>query len=149
MPTVLDVAAFILREKGGMTTMELQKLVYYSQAWCLVWFGEPLFPEEIQAWAYGPVCPALFYQHQGKLKVHSIEEGDPERVPAGRREAIRGVVKHYSTLTAQQLSDLTHYEDPWRIARGGLPASVRSTAPISHDSMRTYYGSLAASGQAS
>ena len=32
MASVTDVAAFILRERGQMTAMKLQKLVYYSQA---------------------------------------------------------------------------------------------------------------------
>ncbi len=33
MATVHDVAAYILEKRGPMTTMKLQKLVYYSQAW--------------------------------------------------------------------------------------------------------------------
>ena len=37
---VFDVAAYILEKIGSMTTMKLQKLVYYSQAWSLVWDGE-------------------------------------------------------------------------------------------------------------
>ena len=31
--------------------MKLQKLVYYSQAWSLIWDEKPLFEEEIEAWA--------------------------------------------------------------------------------------------------
>ena len=51
---VFDVAAYILEQKGSMTTMKLQKLVYYSQAWSLVWDEKPLFEEAIEAWANGP-----------------------------------------------------------------------------------------------
>lgn len=142
MNTVLDIAAFILSEKGAMSTMELQKLCYYSQAWSLVWFDEPLFSEPFEAWAYGPVCSALFSFHRGKFHVSSIDGGESERVPENRRDAIRGVIEHYSKLSAQQLSDLTHYEDPWRHARGGLPSSIRSNEIISHASMKTYYASL-------
>jgi uncharacterized phage-associated protein len=36
MTSVFDVAQYILRRKGQMTTWKLQKLVYYSQAWSLV-----------------------------------------------------------------------------------------------------------------
>jgi uncharacterized phage-associated protein len=32
-----DVAQFILERRGEMTAWKLQKLVYYSQAWSLVW----------------------------------------------------------------------------------------------------------------
>ena len=40
--TVFDAAAYILEQSGEMTAMKLQKLVYYSQSWSLVWDEEPL-----------------------------------------------------------------------------------------------------------
>ena len=43
MASVFDVAAYILEKQGEMTTLKLQKLVYYSQAWSLVWDEKPLF----------------------------------------------------------------------------------------------------------
>jgi len=42
---VIHVAAFILQQTGTLTTMKLQKLIYYGQAWSLVWDGEPLFQQ--------------------------------------------------------------------------------------------------------
>ena len=57
MATAHDVAAYILQKKGEMTAMKLQKLVYYSQAWSVVWDERPLFHEKIEAWANGPVVP--------------------------------------------------------------------------------------------
>lgn len=41
MKSVVDAAAFILDEYGTMTTMKLQKLAYYSQAYCLSLNGPP------------------------------------------------------------------------------------------------------------
>jgi uncharacterized phage-associated protein len=35
MASVLDVAQYILNRQGMMTTMKLQKLVYYVMAWSL------------------------------------------------------------------------------------------------------------------
>ncbi len=63
---VFDVAAYILEKKGIMSTMKLQKLVYYSQAWSMVWDEKPLFEENIEAWANGPVVRDLFYYHRGR-----------------------------------------------------------------------------------
>jgi hypothetical protein len=37
MASARDVAAYILSRQGRMTAMKLQKLVYYSQAWSVVW----------------------------------------------------------------------------------------------------------------
>ena len=65
MSNVFDTATYILEKLGPMSTMKLQKLCYYSQAWSLVWDEEPLFPEEFEAWANGPVCSELFHKTQG------------------------------------------------------------------------------------
>ncbi|HSS48337.1 MAG TPA: type II toxin-antitoxin system antitoxin SocA domain-containing protein, partial [Thermoanaerobaculia bacterium] len=65
MTTVHNVAAYILQKQGEMTAMKLQKLVYYSQAWSLVWDEEPLFAERVEAWANGPVVPDLYREHKG------------------------------------------------------------------------------------
>ena len=43
MANAFDVAAYILEKKGEMTTLKLQKLVYYAQAWSLVWGRETSF----------------------------------------------------------------------------------------------------------
>ena len=64
MATVFDVAKYVLKQLGSITTMKLQKLVYYCQAWSLGWDGKPLFGENFEAWANGPVCPELFHKHQ-------------------------------------------------------------------------------------
>ena len=45
MRSVYDVAAYILQKSGELTTWKLQKLVYYSQAWSLVWDERALFPK--------------------------------------------------------------------------------------------------------
>ena len=67
--SVHDVAAYVLREAGAMSTVKLHKLVYYSQAWHLVWDEEPLFVEPIEAWANGPVVRALYDHHRGRFGV--------------------------------------------------------------------------------
>ena len=46
MANVFDVAKYILEKQGDMSTMKLQKLCYYAQAWSLVWDDRELFPEE-------------------------------------------------------------------------------------------------------
>ncbi len=60
MASALDVAQHILDIRGPMTTMKLQKLVYYSQVWSIVWDDDVVFNEEIQAWKNGPVVRELW-----------------------------------------------------------------------------------------
>ena len=75
MANVLDVAAYILKRKGSMTTWKLQRLVYYGQAWSLVRDDDALFPEEIEAWANGPVVRALYNAHRGKHRISRVCRG--------------------------------------------------------------------------
>jgi uncharacterized phage-associated protein len=141
MASVHDVAAYILKQKGTMTAMKLQKLVYYSQAWGLVWDEEPLFPERIEAWANGPVVFELYDRHRGVFKV-SEWEGDPGNLNKDQRETIESVVGFYGKYPSQQLSNMTHQEDPWKNARKGLGPGERGDREITHAAMAEYYGSL-------
>lgn len=113
MPNVFDVARYILRVCGPLSAMKLQKLVYYSQAWSLVWDDDPLFPEEIQAWANGPVVPDLYDIHRGLFKVEErFIPGEIENLSENQKETIDSVCDYYCKMNAQQLSDLTHHEQP-------------------------------------
>ena len=142
MATVFDVAAYILEQKGTVTTWKLQKLVYYSQAWSLVWDDKPLFGEEIQAWINGPVCPALYEEHKGKFNISVMRSGDPSALDKDQRGTIDAVLSSYGHRSPQWLSDLTHMEGPWQTARKGLQPRVRGNSEISLESMAEYYESL-------
>ncbi len=142
--TVLDVTSYILRRTGPITVMKLQKLVYYAQAWSLVWDERLLFREKIEAWAHGPVAPRLYDAHRGQFRVSRISGGDCRHLNPTQRETVDAVVKYYGKKTALQLSELTHREDPWREARAkaGLRPLERGHAEITRESMMEYYSSL-------
>ena len=141
MASVHDVAAYILRKRGEMTAMKLQKLGYYSQAWSLVWDEEPLFPERIEAWTNGPVVPELYRAHKGKFKLASWPKGSPSRLTAQQKKTIDAVLDYYGDRSSQWLSDLTHREAPWGDARKGLEPGDPCRREISHASMAEYYSS--------
>ena len=143
MASAHDVAAFILKEHGEMTAMKLQKLVYYAQAWSLVWDEAPLFPEHLEAWANGPVVPALYELHRRQFKVSEWPRGNPSILAKKERETVRAVLKFYGPRPSQWLSDLTHSEAPWLKARKGLDPGERGSRRISPASLAEYYGSLA------
>lgn len=142
MADVFDVSACILKKAGPMTAMKLQKIVYYAQAWALVWDERPLFGERIEAWANGPVCPDLYFAHQGDFTISSEPKGDAKKLTKNERETVDAILKHYGDKSAHWLSDLTHREAPWRDARRGLPDGERSSRVISHGAMAEFYGNL-------
>lgn len=142
MVSAHDVAAYVLEKQGPVSAMKLQKLVYYAQAWSLVWQKRPLFGEHIEAWANGPVIPALYSQHRGQFEVGRWPSGDPRKLSATDRTTVESVLRFYGGKSAQWLSDLTHSETPWKQARQGAPDGARSSAEISLASMREYYSTL-------
>lgn len=144
MASSLDVAAYILNKCGSMSTMKLQKLVYYSQAWSLVWDEAELFPADFEAWANGPVCRELYDVHRGKYRLGSGDIlGNPqEELTEEQRDSIDMVLKEYCDKSPQWLSDLTHQEDPWKNARIGIPDGCRGEVLITKEAMLEYYGSL-------
>ena len=139
---VFDVAAYILNKMGSMTTMKLQKLVYYSKAWSLVWDEKPLFEEDIEAWANGPVVRELFDYHRGMYKLSAIPIGNPRLLNQEQKETVNAVLEYYGDKSSQWLIELTHMEDPWNQAREGLPRMDRGNRKISLDAMADYYSSL-------
>lgn len=141
MVSVHDVAVYILQKINPISAMKLQKLVYYCQAWSLVWDEAPIFSEKIEAWANGPVVPELYDSHRGQFLVTTLS-GDSNQLSSASRDTIDAVLNFYGDKTAQWLSDLTHQEAPWREARRGLPEGERSTREITLESMAEYYSSL-------
>ncbi len=142
MANAHDVAAYILARKGAMTAMKLQKLVYYSQAWSLVWDETQLFPELIEAWANGPVVRELYELHRGQFMLDKWPSGATRNLTENEKDTINHVLEYYGDKASQWLSDLTHREDPWRKARQGLPMGVRGNEEITHAAMAEYYESL-------
>lgn len=144
MADVFDVAQYILEKQSTITAMKLQKLVYYSQAWSLVWDEKPLFNEEIQAWANGPVSPALYSEHKGMYNVDSISKGKSGNLTKEEIETIDVVLGAYGDKSSQWLSDRTHSEAPWVEARkkAGIEDGEMCRESISHAMMMEYYSSL-------
>jgi uncharacterized phage-associated protein len=144
MAGVLDVAEYMLKQHGQMTAMKLQKLVYYAQAWSLVWDEKPLFEERIEAWANGPVCPVLYRAHAGRYSLDTISwaSPNPDALSPPERETIDIVLTAYGDRTSQWLSDLTHSEAPWKDARRGLADGARGNNEITHAAMAEYFESL-------
>src|SRR3954465_14098926 len=98
-----------------MSAMKLQKLIYYSQAWHLVWVEEPLFVDPIEAWANGPVVRTVFDGHRGRFNVSPPwTRGNPDALDKAEQGTVDAVLDAYGELSGRTLSTLTHDEAPWR-----------------------------------
>ena len=151
---VVVVGDYITGLGGGVFTMfQVLKMALLSHGYTLAIRGKPLFVEEIQAWRYGPVIPALY----NALRVHGgapIPRLYSCRTPVigpdlgGRMGELAGMfepenleivektVETFRDYKAFQLSYITHMDgSPWKAAYGrdGL------YAPIEDGEMMSYY----------
>ncbi len=144
--TASHIANFFINffHKHGdyLTNLKLQKLLYFSQAWHLAFYENPLFDDEIQAWVHGPVVPNIYRQFK-KYEWHPIDEQPAEpKLNDSLVSYLKEIVDYYGNYSAYELEKITHTSKPWLLARKDLPDDAPSNEIISNESMRTYYQEL-------
>jgi uncharacterized phage-associated protein len=146
MPSVEDVAEWVVdfSKKHGdpVTNLKLQKLLYYAQAWYLALNDEPLFPEDIEAWVYGPVVPEVYQSFKENGAQPIKNDVDPPQLSEKLQDHLEEVLEVFGGYSSFQLEQMTHQEDPWKNARGDLPPDEPSNEKISHEDMKRYYRQL-------
>lgn len=142
-----DIAKYFLwrAEKEGkrITNKKLQKLLYYSQAWYLVFNdGKPLFKEKIEAWVHGPVIRSVynFFKQYGFNPINTSEIDNP--IDKDGTAFLDQIWDVYGELDAEYLEMLTHREKPWQDARQDLDSKERSGSVISLGAMKSFYQSM-------
>ncbi len=156
---IQDIARYIgltsLLKGLTISPLKLQKLLYYVQAWYMVFYGRENVPfsDKPQAWVNGPVYPVIFHVYKTKtanmcdhLKASDFYEGAPEK---GLEEIcdnihldfelLESIILLYGSKTQNDLIFLTHSEKPWVEMREGLRPFDRSERELSLDTMYQYY----------
>lgn len=120
---VLNIAKYILMTKRIFDKITLQKLLYYIQGMSLAYSNKPAFDEEIQAWKYGPVVPAVYYNDEEIRIMTELEMNDFDdecfnfeniNFDEDLTIIINDVVNTYGKLSGFTLAELTHDEEPWK-----------------------------------
>ena len=123
----------------NVTHLKVQKLLYFAQAWHLLALDRPLFEEDMQAWAHGPVVPSVFQVFKGNGWEALPINGDVEGIDEESEEILEQVVDIYGDYSAKRLEQITHAEDPWVVTRGDLAPEARCERPIPRELIRDYY----------
>lgn len=147
---VFDLALYILQVAGEMTTLRLQKLIYFCQAHALVWDDEPIFYEPIEAWANGPVVRELFNFHRGMYLVnenHFRKRGNIKKLSDEHIATIDIILSAYKDESTQRLTDDTHKEEVFIKAREGLKPLERGDRVMELVDIAFYYNSVLANEQ--
>jgi len=145
MADVIDVANYILEisreespdgESDPISNLKLQKLAYLCQGYALALHDEPLFPDPIEAWEHGPVCPPLYQavRKYGKLPITESIGDRKATLSENEKHLISMVCGFYRQYSAWGLRELTHREGPWK--------DTCRNAVITPDAMIGYFDSL-------
>lgn len=152
-----DIADFVLLycfENGiSISPLKLQKLLYYIQAWHLVYFDKQLlFEEKPQAWVNGPVYPTIYNRFKGILRYSELNKEntglssttleDKQQIldlDKEQYEFLNSIFHHYGMMEHDRLVFLTHAELPWSEKRDGLMPFEPSDNEISFETMFNYY----------
>lgn len=137
-----EIARYIIyhEEKAGrpVSNLRLQKLLYFVQAQFLVNKKEPCFLDRMEAWDFGPVVPAVYYQYRYYGSGVIPFQGNPS-FPIGpeNRQLIDSVLDYCSRYSTSTLVDKTHRQAPWKNAYAASQAGVGDE--ISNHSIYRYF----------
>jgi len=123
--SAFDVAAYII-SNHSITSWKLQKILYYCQAWSLVWEEEPLFIEKIVAYINGPVVKDLYDAYKRELYIFKSKGGDDKKLSRQQKHIIKKVIACYGNHTAQWINDVMSRECPWSDSIEGQEISITS-----------------------
>ena len=157
---IQDVASYcglvLLKEGMTISPLKLQKMLYYIQAWMMVFFDRQLlFDDKPQAWVNGPVYPQVYDRFRSIGRYDMMSKGDflqngtltegietlEQRLGLTKQQfdVLHKVIAIYGSKNQDQLVFMTHCEDPWSIARGDLGPFENSDNPISFNDMYSFY----------
>ena len=124
--------------------MKLQKLCYYAEGFFLAEHdGQDLFPENFQAWVYGPVCQKLYHRFKEYgWKAIDADNICDSQLPLNISEHLQNIVEAYGHYDGAALSRMTHEEAPWKEARGKLSELAPCEKVIKKQTMRDYFKSI-------
>lgn len=144
-----DVANHLINFARGhgdyLTPLKLQKLMFYADAWHMVLKdGQELIPDGFEAWVHGPVVRSI-YQRFNHYRWNPITEELPAPDLGDETvDFLNELYKVFGGFSGYELEQLTHQEEPWKTARGMLPADASCNEAINKDLTRRFYTQMAA-----
>ena len=142
--------ALLLRADAAgkrLTHVQVQKLLYFVQAWGLALHGSRVLQDGAEAWFYGPIYPAIYHElkHYGGspvanyLSEHDYDTGEmPALVPSASDtdvwKLVGQVLLRYGGFNSAQLCTLSHPPGgPWALARS------QGLRVLADDAIRAHY----------
>jgi uncharacterized phage-associated protein len=141
-----------------MSHLKLQKLLYYTQAYHLVYFEKQnIFDDQPEAWVNGPVYRAVYnsFKHYGVYQPIKVKEGSDEKIEMRYKQLkssidlsdeqwkfINSVLNYFGVKSHEELVLSTHRELPWNEARKDIGPFDYSNEKLSFDTMYNFYSKV-------
>lgn len=108
---------FVICAGGDITNQALQKLVYYAQGFSAALLGHPIISNCPKAWVLGPVYGALWHEYKDNEEAILEDAEDESPFSSEEDRLIEQVYNSFGVYSGPMLSEMTHSEAPWLMAR--------------------------------
>lgn len=143
-PESTQLADFLIvesRERGDLLTpLKLQKLMFYADAWHMVVFDSEITPERFQAWVHGPVALSQYHRFKDFQWRPITDDLQKPQFGADGCQHLVEIVDVFGSESGTALEIMTHQEEPWLSARGGIADDEPSRTFIDKAITKSYYG---------
>ena len=136
------------KDNKEISNLKLQKMVFYCQAYHIAKYREQLIDNKFEAWKHGAVLPALYndYSYLGYNNKQKYEKKEYDNIRSDLGEYLTGfldkIINEFSDMTASEIRELNHSEEPWKEARRGYEPDDSCNEIIKEDTIYKYYSQL-------
>lgn len=120
--SVHDVARYVVdkcyRDGNPVSNLQLQKILYFLQLFFVEVFGVLMFPEEFEAWPYGPVMPSVYrrFSRFGGVPIEVSFKDAGSFLSKDHRDVINVAIQVLSKKSPWELVRVSHADgSPWDV----------------------------------
>ena len=163
-----NVIQYLLIKCEDITTLALQKSLYYIQGFYFAFYKSFIFTDDCQAWIHGPVYKDVYLRYKdytftpidsptteisgikslGKLPNNKYTQKSDitqltaeltTTLSATEKAVCDSVIDNLCCYSGKELERFTHHEEPWILTRGNLKTNDSSNKIISKKIIGEYF----------
>ena len=120
--SVNDVARYVVdkcfMDGNPVSNLQLQKILYFLQLFFIEMYGTLMFPEEFEAWPYGPVMPSVYrrFSRFGGAPIEMSFKDADAFLKGQHKDVLDIAIKVLSSKSPWDLVRVSHADgSPWDV----------------------------------
>ncbi len=117
----LEAAAEYVIREAEVSNLVLNKILYYFDVYCRIFFDKKIFDSQVGAWDHGPVYGRIYYEYKnfGREPI-ILEDLDTLDININNifskeeKELLNKVTNCFGAYSGKVLSYFTHHDGPWK-----------------------------------